>query len=148
MISKSVALTKCKNKRIRNSINNVKIRWAGSIHKHNIFHYGSGVGLREVWADKCVLGGWSDTVGIFFWNWILHDIAIFRFVNHRLKRVSDRKSTYDAKQCKNFRKMILYLGANHSSSAAHSDPCLPRVCKAGTKNPCTKNVHMYLLVAI
>ncbi len=60
MISKSIFLSICKNKRIDNSTNNIKVRCAGSIHQHDKFHGGSGNGLREGRADKCALGHWDD----------------------------------------------------------------------------------------
>lgn len=51
MISKSIVLSICKNKLIQDSVGNVKIRWAGSIHQHDKFHDCGGVCLRGVWPD-------------------------------------------------------------------------------------------------
>ena len=61
---KSILLSICKNKRIDNSINNIKVRCAGSIHQHDKFHGGIGIGLREGRADKCARGHWDDFITI------------------------------------------------------------------------------------
>ena len=87
MFSKSIPRPICENKRICNSINNFKVRWAGwSFQQHDIFHDGGGIGLRKGRADYCGLGHRVNAGFILCCNWILHGSAVaIRFVNHRLK---------------------------------------------------------------